>query len=189
MLGYLFKYEDDKLYKKWKNGNKWTCCNDLKSHPTGYVRVEMDGKGVMLHRLVYLFHNPEWNISDICRDNSIDHINEKPLDNRIENLRVVTHSQNRQNITHMNGKPVKGVYFDNTHNRWGARWKVNGKQKAKYFKTEAEAVEHRAKMVKLHYTHSFTKRDSCSSQAAPSAPAQQTSFPELCAPSLSEQVG
>jgi hypothetical protein len=114
MLGNLFRYEDGLLYKKRKNGSKWTCCNDAKPSTTWlYSNVKVNGKMMLLHRLVYHFHNPDWNIRDNCLDNSIDHINGNKQDNRIENLRVVTHSQNKQNVTHVNGKPIRGVSFIN----------------------------------------------------------------------------
>ncbi len=39
-----------------------------------------------------------------------------------------------------------------------AKWVENNKSKSKYFKTEAEAMEHRAKMVEIHYSHHPSKR-------------------------------
>tara|TARA_R110002153_G_scaffold7566_1_gene33911 strand:- start:361 stop:846 length:486 start_codon:yes stop_codon:yes gene_type:complete len=58
------------------------------------------------HRLMYKLHNPDWDILDSSRDNHIDHINGIPLDNRIENLRVVTHQEN-----HFNETKAKGYYL------------------------------------------------------------------------------
>jgi hypothetical protein len=157
MLGNLFRYENDMLYKKRKNGSKWTCCKDLTPRD-GYINVKVNGKMMLVHRLVYHFHNPGWNIRDNCLDNSIDHINENKLDNRIENLRIVTHSQNRQNMTHKGGKPIRGVSFQKARNKWVATWSENGKPRTKTFKTEAEALDYRAKMVDLHYSHHPSKR-------------------------------
>jgi len=159
MLGNLFRYEDDRLYKKRKGGNQWRCCNDLKILKCGYIRVQLVGMLMALHRLVYLFHNPEWDILDSGRDNQIDHINGNKIDNRIENLRVVNQSQNQQNTTHWGGKPIRGVSYQIGDNRWKAYWSENGKQKFKRFNTESEALAHRAKMVEILYTHAPTKRD------------------------------
>jgi hypothetical protein len=159
MLGNLFRYEDGVLYKKNKKTKQWRCCNDAKPHLTGYIQVRVNEKILKLHRLVYHFHHPDWNILDTCLDNSIDHVNGNKLDNRIENLRVVTHSQNQQNTTHYRGKPIRGVIFDKRYNHWKARWQENGKERGKTFETEAEALEHRAKMVELHYTHHPSKRN------------------------------
>ena len=156
MFGYLFRYEDGILFKQRKGGGKWTCCNDLRPH-VGYNQLRLNGKNMLLHRLVYLFHHPEWDISDSSRDNSIDHINGNTLDNRIDNLRVVNNSQNQQNITHYGGKPIKGVCFYKNSNIWGANWHENEIRKIKFFRTEAEALEYRAEMVALHYTHAPRK--------------------------------
>jgi hypothetical protein len=158
MLGNLFRYEDGLLYKKRKNGSKWTCCNDAKPSTRGYIQMKVNGKMMLLHRLVYHFHYPDWDIRDNCQDNSIDHINGNKLDNRIENLRVVTHSQNKQNMTHVNGKPIRGVSFINSGTPGLHSGRENGKRRGKTFKTEAEALDYRAKMVDLHYSHHPSKR-------------------------------
>ena len=146
MFGNNFKYQDDMLFKKRKGGNKWSCLNKNKPNNYGYIQIKFGSTHIMLHRLVYLFHHTDWNI------------NENKNDNRIENLRIVNNSQNHQNITLRNGRPIKGVHFNKRNNRWIAQWQENKKHKSKYFKTEEESLEHRAKMVELHYTHDPLKR-------------------------------
>ena len=159
MLGNLFKYEDNMLYKKHKQSKtKWICLNYTKQDCYGYIRVRVNDKMMKLHRLVYFFHNPDWSIYDSCLDNSIDHINGNKLDNKIGNLRIVNNSENQQNTTHCKGTPIKGVCFHKRDNTWLAQWYVNKKQKQKCFKTEEEAIEHRAKMVEIHYSHHPSKR-------------------------------
>jgi hypothetical protein len=147
-----FKYENNKLYKIDKRSKKLICCNDKKPNKS-YIQIQVNDKQPLLHRLVYKYHNMDWDITNTIRDNSIDHINHNTLDNRIENLRVATHSQNQQNRTHHNGKLIRGIYFCKDNNTWVAQWQENGKPKSKSFKTELEALEYRKEMVKLYYTH------------------------------------
>ena len=115
----------------------------------------VDGKLKLyyLNRLVYFFHNPEWDIHDSSRDNLIDHRNGDTLDNKIDNLKNVTASQNQQNSTHYNNKLITGVYFNKNTGRkpWRSQWRENEKHKYKFFTTEEEALEHRKKMVEKFY--------------------------------------
>jgi hypothetical protein len=154
MLGNMFKYEDGKLYKKHKQSEtKWKCLNDNKPVNNGYNLCKVNKKLYLLHRLVYLFYNPEWDIHDTSLDNSIDHMNGDKLDNRIENLNCVNHFQNTQNINNRKGKEIKGYHFrkDGRPKPWIAYWNENGKQKSKYFKTKEEAKEYSEEMRKFHY--------------------------------------
>jgi hypothetical protein len=57
----------------------------------GYRRIRVDQVEYKAHRLVWLHVNGEW------PSKQIDHINRNPGDNRIENLRDVTASENLKN--------------------------------------------------------------------------------------------
>lgn len=62
----------------------------------------------------------------------VDHINHDTLDNRLENLRVITNAQNQQNRksamkNSTNG--VRGVYWEKRINKWAVRVTVNRKAK------------------------------------------------------------
>ena len=83
----------------------------------GYVRIRLrDGKIHKAHRLAWLVtfgENPN------C---DIDHIDGNPSNNRIENLRKATRSENRQNIRKAHSKNSHG-YFGVSKRRNG-RWQV-----------------------------------------------------------------
>jgi len=156
MLGNMFKYEDGKLYKRDRRYKKeivWLCLNDNNPNKQGYNTCYVNNRSYRLHRLVYLFHNPDWNIHDISRDNSIDHMNGNKLDNRIENLKCVNNSQNQQNVSIRNGKEIKGYYFckGERNKPWRAKWFENGKQKSKCFETKQEAKDFTEEMRKLYH--------------------------------------
>ena len=90
--------------------------NDYKS----YV-FNVNYKNYILSRVIYKAHNPDWDITDVSQDNLIDHINKNSLDNRIENLRVLTHQQNEFNTN------AKGYCWANNASKWKAAIMVNNK--------------------------------------------------------------
>lgn len=70
----------------------------------------------------------------------VDHINGDTLDNRRENLRIVTNRENSQNrSTHRNGRLVGATYV-RKNNRWQSQIQIRGRRKyLGYFKTEEQA--------------------------------------------------
>ena len=64
------------------------------------VIIIINIKAYKYHRVVYKCYNPEWDINDSSRDNSIDHIDRNRLNNNINNLRVVNNSQNHQLVVY-----------------------------------------------------------------------------------------
>jgi hypothetical protein len=66
----------------------------------------------------------------------IDHINENICDNRIDNLRETTKSQNS-----LNTSKTKGITYEKRTNKWLARLQVNGVNKSLgYFKSKEDAM-------------------------------------------------
>jgi hypothetical protein len=94
-------------------------------------------KRYSVHQLVaiaFLNHKP-------CGLNLvIDHINDNKLDNRVENLQIVT---NRYNCCKTQGRyssQYKGVSWNKYSNKWLSRIVINEKQKfLGYFTDEKEA--------------------------------------------------
>lgn len=78
----------------------------------GYYRVNIDGKPLTVHRLVY-----ETFVGPIPKGMVIDHINGIRNDNRIENLRCITQSENMYNAQKNGHKGQhKVAQYDTEHN-------------------------------------------------------------------------
>lgn len=88
----------------------------------GYYHFSYQGKFYRLHRMVWLYvfgEEPE----------IIDHVNGNRLDNRMSNLRNVTHRMNHlnQKKSSKNTSGVAGVYKNKNKGIWCAQMKFKGK--------------------------------------------------------------
>lgn len=104
----------------------------------GYLLVRVDRSVLRVHRIAWMLHYG----SDA--DGDIDHINGDRSDNRIENLRQATRSENLWNrgATKINTSGAKGVSWDKRRRKWRSRIGVNYKKIVLgYFQTVAEAAE------------------------------------------------
>ncbi len=85
----------------------------------------------------------------------VDHINGNPLDNRKENLRICTRSENCRNskLRKDNTSGYKGVWkYKGRKKPWVAEIKLNDKNlKIGYFKTKKEAANAYNKMAIKHF--------------------------------------
>ena len=97
----IFIYNDgtlEKIHSKRKVGS---------INSDSYIQVEYNNTTYMMHRIIYEMHYGEIPIGL-----QIDHFDRNPLNNKIENLRLATQSQNRTN----SGAPsnsstgIKGVH-------------------------------------------------------------------------------
>lgn len=106
-----------------------TCKVDVKQ----YRQVVFFGRILREHILIWIWHYGVW-------PDNIDHIDHNRLNNKIENLRSVTH---KENIRHGSGKR-SGVFFDRKRNNYNAHIYVDCKRKhLGVFKTYEEALERR----------------------------------------------
>ena len=96
----------------------------LHTEQNGYKRyvIKINDKNYVLSRVIYKLYNEDWDITDNSKQNQIDHININSLDNRIENLRVLTNQQNQ-----CNRKNVRGYWFDKKIGKYRANLRLNKK--------------------------------------------------------------
>jgi hypothetical protein len=91
--------------------------------PRGYIQIWIGKKNFKAHRLAWMYVHGEWPELDI------DHVNGEPSDNRIENLRLATRSQNLGNarLSKRNSSGFKGVTWWASRRKWASRIRVDGK--------------------------------------------------------------
>ena len=120
----LFDYSDGKLFWKQKLSKKIIIgMRAGTKRPDGYRQVRINGKYYQEHILIWCMTKGEW------PELLIDHENEIRDDNRIENLRLATKSQNAVNTGKWstNTSGYKGVSFNKASKRWVANISVNKK--------------------------------------------------------------
>lgn len=103
----LFDPEDEELISQYH----WNL------HNKGYAVTTINGKPVLMHRLILgIVDKPKF---------ECDHRYHNRLDNRRSKIRICTHSQNLMNSRKLKGKSkLKGVYRD--QNKWHAQIMING---------------------------------------------------------------
>lgn len=115
----------------------------------GYGQIRIDGQIYKEHHLVWLFHTGEWPTEQI------DHINHQRRDNRFENLRVATNSENHKNrpLQKNNTSGFVGVHWDK-RGWFEAYINVGGKKiRLGRFKNIEDAIEARKKANEQYGFH------------------------------------
>lgn len=117
----------------------------IKSHKLFYFKTYLGkGKYITMHR--YIMGLLEYDNIHV-----IDHINHITLDNRKQNLRLVTISENIQNsrVSQRNKVDCKGVSYDKQHKKWSAYRKIDGKMRKKLFSDLEDAKQYAIELYKL----------------------------------------
>lgn len=123
----LWRYDNGRLYWKMKVGRgvgvKYP--GDIAGgtpDELGYFYVSWKRKHYFLHRIVFLLHHKYF-------PECVDHIDCDPSNNKIENLRAATRTQNQYNRrTNRNTRSgVKGVSWHPQLQKWNVRLWLNGK--------------------------------------------------------------
>lgn len=103
----------------------------------GYITIQVDGQSYHSHRLVWLYNYGEF------PEEQIDHIDGSRNNNKLENLREASHSENMRNskIRSHNTSGITGVSLveikrenGKIYKYWRATWvNISGKSKQKLF--------------------------------------------------------
>lgn len=148
---YLYDKETGNLIHRKDNNARKAGSVAGSPNPFGYQKIGFKGKVYSAHRMIWILFN-----GDIPDGLCIDHINGNKSDNRIENLRLVTHKQNMENV----GRPATNV----SGYKGVSWWKATGKWKAqichagkKYhiglYETKEEARDAYERRAKEFFTH------------------------------------
>ena len=112
-------------------GDQAGCLNSA-----GYLCIQIDGKIYRCHRLVWLYAHGSF------PPDEIDHVNGIRNDNRVDNLRFSTRSENARNMAKpvTNTSGVKGVSWHKRSGKWQANIRLNGVLKYLGYFSDIEAA-------------------------------------------------
>jgi len=107
----------------------------------GYRLVMFDGVEYMAGPLIWFYVTGKWPKHEIDHKNRIKH------DNRLDNLREVTTSENHRNMpkSSRNTSGITGVYYCQRDDLWVADCKMDGARFRKSFKRKEDAIIIRSK--------------------------------------------
>jgi hypothetical protein len=122
----LFSYKDGFIFwRKYVGGNSRLGAMAGWEDGKGYLQVRTKGKTYGVHRIIWSIHN-----GDIPEGVEIDHIDGDPMNNLIENLRLVDRTGNCRNmkIPRHNKSGVIGVSWCKRTSKWFASIRVDNKE-------------------------------------------------------------
>ena len=136
-LNAVLEFKDGLLYNKISRNSRCIAGTLAGSISGRYRLITLLGKPYSIHRVAYYMAHgncPEY----------LDHINNDRFDNRVENLRPVTLSQNQWNhsLSKANKSGVKGLSWAKKPKKWLASIRYNGKNKnLGYFESKELGAE------------------------------------------------
>lgn len=142
-----------KYFKSERDWRTWNAMYALRTcflykMKNGYLAGRIFDQNYLAHRVIWAWVHGKW------PDGLIDHINRDRANNRIENLREATHSENGRNRE--SGKNATsrylGVSWETRTSRWRAVIQVEGKHKEiGRFRCEVEAAKAYDKFATIHH--------------------------------------
>jgi len=153
LISTLFNYYNGNLYWKVCKSNRATIGTMAGyQNKQGYKFIRINKKVYPLHKLVFCLFNG-------YMPKEIDHIDINPFNNKIENLRECTKSQNQHNkkLQSNNTSGVKGVYWNKRLGKWMARIKLFSKYIYLGYFEDLEFAELVIYEARLKYHGQFAK--------------------------------
>ena len=117
-------YNPDTGDLAWKNNTLWTKAgHKAGTNCNGYIKVSINRIIMPAHRIALAMTNGSWPFGEV------DHINGNRSDNRLCNLREVTHQQNCLNRSKANNNKsgYAGVSWHSGGKKWQAHISIAGK--------------------------------------------------------------
>lgn len=157
---FTWKPRESKWFKTEASCKSWNTRyankHALTTNAHGYREGAILNRAYRAHRVAYAIHHGAW------PEETIDHINGVPDDNRIVNLRSVSHAENGKNqkLSTNNTSGVVGVFWCNTYQKWQAQIRIKGKnENLGRFTDKKDAIKARQDAEKLHGFHENHGRD------------------------------
>lgn len=150
-LNSVFIYKSGKLY--WKinrssNARKGQEAGSLDSK--GYRFIRLNKKAYRTHRIIWKMLKNEDPLGEI------DHIDGNSLNNKIKNLRIVSHQENLKNckLRKDNTSGITGISFNKKRKKWVSYMHINGAMiNLGEFDKKKKAIEVRKNFEKLNGFH------------------------------------
>jgi hypothetical protein len=122
----------------------------------GYIKIGINGKRYFAHRLAWLYVYGEFsNLPQMV----IDHIDGNTINNKIENLRKVTHQQNilNQKLRTTNTSGIKNICWHKREGKWYVRVMNKGVMKNIGYFEDLELAELAAIEARRKYHGQFAR--------------------------------